>query len=146
MNYNSWGFRGFGGSLSVRNIETNKVYQSHTKFGFMPFIIVEDLPIGQYEIIELEIISGGPIILLRDRNLFNIIELNSPKNYYLGNYLTKKIKPVFKLNIAVSAIENDDDEKIREQLLKKSDKWYDLEIDKEQRLFKSNRTEILIKN
>jgi len=145
MNYKSLGLKGFGGNLIIRNLETNEVFKSVSKIGFSPFIIIEDLPIGEYEVLELKIISGGPIISIRDKNLFNTIKLESPKNYYLGNYLTTKIKPIFKLNIAVSRKEKDSERTIVKQLRKKSEEWLDLKIDYENILFKVDRTEIEIR-
>jgi len=146
LNYNSWGLRGFGGRLTVRNIETNEIYKRRTKKGFRPFIIIENLPVGEYEILELEIISGGPLIYIKDKNLFNVLRIEKPKNYYLGNYLTKKIKPILKLNIAISKKEKDPEFKIMKQLIAKSPKWLNLEIDYSKSLFKSDRTEVKITN
>ncbi len=144
MNYNSMGLRGFGGKLTVRNVETNEVYKSKSKMGFNPFIVIEDLPIGIYETIELEILTGGPILILRDRRLFNQIKIDTAKNYYLGNYLTKKIKPLFKYNIDVTCIENDPQNKVSKQLKKKDSKWLTLDTDFDQKLFRYMSTEIQI--
>jgi hypothetical protein len=143
MNYKSPGFRGFGGSLTLRNTETNEVYKSESKIGFKQFIVLENIPIGEYEVQELEIISGGPLIFIRDKSLFNELTIDSAKNYYLGNYLTQKIKPILKLHIAVTKIDSDSEDKIIKNL---PEEFSNVDIEYSKTLFKEERTEIEINN
>jgi len=146
MNYSSMGLRGFGGKLVIRELATGEKFESHTKIGFNSFIIIENLPSGKYEVVDLKIITGGPVIILRDKQIFDTLTIESPQNYYLGNYLTKKIKPLLEYHIEVTSINADNESKIYKKLGKLSNKWLDLEINYSQNLFKIEKTRISLRH
>ncbi|MBU3663700.1 MAG: hypothetical protein FGM41_10965 [Bacteroidetes bacterium] len=145
LKYNSYGMTGFGGSLKVRNLATDEIFESKSKMGDNPFVIVENLPLGNYEVEELKIISGSNIITLRSELGFNTIKLDSSKVYNLGYYMTKKIPPLMEYHIQVTKRKNDAVEKIYKALKKKSDKWLALPIDFGQNLFLNDSTNIQIR-
>lgn len=72
--------------------------------------------------------------------------IDTSKIYYLGSYLTKKIPPLKRLNFQIAKGENDNVEKIYEQMKKRSSNWSEIKIDYEQSLFKVDTTNIEIKN
>jgi hypothetical protein len=146
VKYKSFGIVGYGGELKIRNIETNELFESHSKKGLNPIVIIEKVPAGTYVVEEIKIISGPNILTIKDKTLFNTLDLNSPKIYYLGSYLAKKIPPILELNFQIIKTENDGSEKIYKELKKKSDEWLKLNIDFDMRLFKSDNTNFEIKN
>jgi len=129
LRYNSHGMTGFGGSLKVRNLETNVIFESKSKKGFNPFVIVENLPIGNYKVEELSIISGPNVLTLRNEVDFNTLKIDTSKVYYLGSYMAKKIPPLRDLSFQVARTDNDKPEEIYKQLKKNSDNWQKLQID-----------------
>lgn len=146
LKYNSYGMTGFGGALKVRNLETNQVFESKSKKGLNPYVIVENLPIGNYKVEELKIISGPNVLTLRNEVEFNRLKVDTSKVYYLGSYMTRKIPPIKELNFQVIRIENDEIETIYKQLKNKSDKWQKLQIDLQQSVLVKDTTTIKIKN
>ncbi len=146
LKYNSYGMTGFGGSLRVRNIKTDEVFESKSKKGFNPFVIIENVPSGNYIVERLDMISGPNVLKLANKSDFNVIKVNESRIYYLGNYEAKKIPPLMKLNFAVMKSEQDSEEKVYKQLKKKSDSWLKLKIDFGQSLFVKDSTTIEIKN
>lgn len=118
LKYNSYGMVGFGGSLKLRNLESDQTFESKSKMGNNPFVIVENLPVGNYEVEELKIISGTNIITLRKGLGFNTLKIDSEKVYYLGYYMTKKIPPLTEYHIQITKGENDSVEKIYKALNK----------------------------
>jgi hypothetical protein len=146
MTFKSPGFTGYGGYLSLVNVESGKLYESTIKMGFRPYIVVEDLPMGHYEVVYLHVITGGPYLFLDDQQLYNQILVEESKNYYLGNYLTKKIKPTFKLHVKITKEEDDPREKIYKKIGKIDKKWTSLEIDYSQSLFKNDSSKVIIRN
>ena len=146
MTFKAKGFTGYGGYLSLINVESKEAYQSTTKIGFRPYILVENLPIGEYDVVFLDVITGGPYVLLDDKKLFNRISIVEQKNYYLGNYLIKKIKPTFKLHVSITKQEDDSTGKIYKKIEKIGEKWTALEIDFDQALFKNDSSKVIIRN
>ncbi len=146
LTYDSYGMTGFGGSLKVRNLETNEVFESKSRIGFNPFVIIENLPLGNYKVEELKINSGSNVLTSRNDLEFNQLKLDTSKVYYLGSYLTEKIPPMMELNFQITRTENDETKKIYKQLKKKSENWLKLQIDFEQRLLINDSTTIKIKN
>lgn len=144
LRYDSYGMVGFGGSLIVRNLETNDMYQSKSKIGFNPFVIVENLPLGNYKIEKLEIISGSNVLSLNDEFIFNTLKIDTPKIYNLGSFMTKKIPPLMELNFKITRTENDENEKIYKKVKRMSEKWQDLQIDSSHNLFVKDTTIIKI--
>ncbi|HLN53662.1 MAG TPA: hypothetical protein VK212_08130 [Lentimicrobium sp.] len=145
LRYNSHGITGFGGSLKVRNLETNEVYESKSKKGFGPYVIVENIPVGNYKVEDLKIISGPNVLTLGNELEFNRIKIDTSQVYYLGSYLTKKIPPIKDLNFQMIRTENDEKETIYKQLKKKSDNWQKLQIDFQQTILLNDTTTIKIK-
>jgi hypothetical protein len=140
LRYQSHGMTGFGGSLKVRNLETNEIFQNKSKIGFNPFVIVENLPVGSYKVEALEVISGSNILTLRNEFDFNTLKLDTSMVYYLGSYMATKIPPLMGLNFQVARTENDNPKEIYKQLKKKSDNWQKLSIDFQQSVLVSDTT------
>lgn len=146
IKYNAYGWTGFGGTLKVRNTLTNETYESKTMKGFSPFVMIANVPYGTYSVEELQIISGPYKVTIKDKSEFNEIQIAESKIYYLGNYITKKVPPLLKLNFLITNAEADNEGKIYKQLKKDSEIWSKYSIDYEQMLFKSDSTKIEIKN
>ena len=64
IKYSSYGIKGFGGKLKIRNIESNEIFESKSKKGFNPYVIIENLPECKYFIEEIEIISGPTLLII----------------------------------------------------------------------------------
>ena len=144
VNYNSYGLRGFGGYMHLKNIKTGHVYSSNSKKGFCSYIVTKDLPVGSYEVLNLEIITGGPIILVEDHRLFDTLHLEEPISYYGGNYMIKKIKPLFQYHIRITEVPSDSERKIRKKLAKHVAYPSSRPINYEQRILAQDSTELQV--
>jgi hypothetical protein len=146
LNYNSYGMRGYGGVLKIRNVEDNTTYVNKSKIGFNSFVMIPNLAIGRYIVEELQIVAGSNRMALTNKIYFDTLKLMEPKVYYLGNYLVEKVPPLIDLNFMICKMENDDEKKIYKQVKKDSESWLELKIDMAQQLFKADSTKVAIKN
>lgn len=144
VKYNSYGINGFGGKLKIRNITTNIFYESRIKAGYNSFVMITNIPKGTYNIEELQIISGRNKLNIRDKSYFNLLKIDEPKIYYLGNYTAKKIPPLLELHFQIAKTKMDEEEKIYKQVKKDSETWLKYKIDSEHQLFKSDTTQVEI--
>jgi len=146
LKYNSYGCTGYGGKLIIKNVVTNIRYQSKVKMGFNSFVMITSVPNGTYVVEALQIITGCNTLMLRDESYFNEIIIDEAKIYYLGNYFTEKIPPLFELHFESSKRENDEEAKIYKQVKKDSETWLQLKIDFTEHLFTTETTTIELKN
>ena len=145
INYNSYGLRGFGGYMQLANLETGQVYSSNVKKGFRSYIVTKDLPLGTYRVLNLGIITGGPIIPIENPQLFDTLKFEEPVSYYGGNYLVKKIKPLHQYHVRISEMPPDSEGKIRKKLAKHVEYPAAKPIDYEQRIFAEQATELRVR-
>jgi hypothetical protein len=144
VEYHSFGMSGLGGFLKIRNIDTNEVFVSKKRIGFYPFVVISDIPDGNYVVEELQIMAGSNKLIIRDELCFNTIHINGAKIYYLGRYLAEKIPPLLKLNFLITMDEKDDESKIYKQVRRESDAWLKYQIGWDHQLFKKDSTQIEI--
>lgn len=147
-NYEPWGANS-DGMLILMNTKTKRLYENKTSLFFQSrFIIIENLPPGEYVVSALFLPTGGTRIEQYNDSLFDTIRVNEPKHYYLGNYSIKKVrapvKPFFKFYVEVHSVEKNRIDKLRKLLHRRSEKWDKLEIDCEGSFFKSDTTLIKV--
>ena len=146
VKYNSYGINCFGGKLKIRNVATNKLYESKSKTGFNSFVMITNVPKGTYAVEELQIISRPNTLIIREKPYFTLLNIDESKIYYLGNYTTKKIPPLLELHFQIAKTKIDEEEKIYKQVKKDSESWLKFKIDYQQQLFKSDTIQVEIKN
>lgn len=141
LRYKSPGMSGYGGTLRLRNTETNAVYESRSRVGFNPFVVITDIPKGTYTVEGIQVITGGhnPLVV-QDPSFFRPIHIDAAAIYYIGNYKMKKVAPLLGMHFQVSKEDNDDEKKIYKQLGKEADFWLKYKISFDQSLFKSDST------
>jgi hypothetical protein len=143
--YASFGMFGSGGALTIMNQSTLSTYSSIVKNGFHSFIVIENVPLGRYKVLSFEFITGYSTIIVRDTTLFNHIEISETKVYFIGNYFSKKIPPVFKLNIELKYY-NRLDLKGLNRFLKSRVEFTTSDILRDQKLFKNETIQINLSN
>lgn len=141
LKYGSPGMNGFGGIIELRNTATGKVYKGESR-GFNPYVIVEHVPAGNYEVLTSEIAAGSISLVLRDKSLFEIIAVDTPGVYYLGSYAAKKVTPMMGRNFTITKSGDDEPEKIHKQVDKRSAGWQELKINSRQHLFLKDSTRV----
>jgi hypothetical protein len=140
LRYKSPGLSGYGGTLRLRNTETNTIYESRSKVGINPFVVITNIPKGTYIIEEIQVITGYNTLTIRDQSFFQPIHIDAPEIYYLGNYKTKKVAPLSGMHFQVRKEDNDDEKKIYKQLGKEADSWLKYKITFDHSLFRSDST------
>lgn len=140
LRYKSPGQSGYGGSIRLRNTETNTVYESISKIGFNPYVVITNIPKGTYTVEEIRIITGYNTLTIREPSYFRPIQIDASEIYYLGNYHTKKVAPMSGMHFLVRKEDNDDEKKIHKQLGKEADSWLNYKITFDYPLFKSDST------
>jgi len=146
IQYNSHGMVGYGGQLVIRNKETNQLYSSQSKRGLNPFIVIRNVPPETYSIVQFAIITGPNKLIIHNPTVFNEIVVNNASIYFLGNYSTKKIRPLLKYVILISHVQDVGDKIIHDRINDKSEKMIDLKINYHIKLFKQDSTIIEINN
>jgi|688.fasta_scaffold230086_2 hypothetical protein len=131
------GNRGFGGSLKIRNIQTDKVYKSPDPNGYnyTGFVFIKNVPNGEYIFEEVTINTGFRTIILQDPKLFQKIKIDEPMMYFLGHYHINKLSTTTVKRYEVLRQKKDSDEKVFEEGKGKLKKWDYLKINNDQGLF-----------
>jgi hypothetical protein len=140
LRFKSPGMSGYGGTLRLRNTETNTVYEGRSKVGLNPFVVITNIPKGTYTVEEIQIATGYNMLTIQDQSFFQPIQIDEPEIYYLGNYRIKKVAPLLGMHFQVRKEDNDDVKKIYKQLGKEADPWLKYKITFDHSLFKSDST------
>ncbi|MCH2215528.1 MAG: hypothetical protein MK086_10185 [Flavobacteriales bacterium] len=147
LNYKSPGLRGMGGYLSLKNLNSGEEFQSESnKLSFNSFVIVENLPPGTYEVIDFNLEYGGGSIGTKNSKFFNHLNIKPSSNYFVGSYLAKKVKPIFKFHIQIFKVSSPTEEKILKKLNKKSDRWSELNLDFTEQLLRTDTSLVIVRD
>lgn len=147
--YSTSASTGLGGFLYIRNVETKTIYKGESNSAYSPYIVIKDVPIGNYIVEEVQIPTGvTPFDLLhinKGVTHYDTLQISSNKIFYLGSYLSFKTKPLLSHKYRVIRKENDVEKKIYKQVKKRAEDWINFEIDYSQRLFNSDTTVVEFK-
>jgi len=143
LKFSSFNETGFGGKIKIINTATQTAFTGKSSNRLTSQIAIQNLPKGNYSVVELTIRTGSGQINYLDSSKFNQIEIYEGRTSYLGMYKTKKSPPIFKLNYEILSDKNIDVEKIKKQSLKITGS--ESEIDFSQKLLKSDTTYFSIK-
>ena len=87
-----------GGSLLIRNVNTNDVFEAQFRYTNSDIIVIPNVPAGNYKVEELFVIAGDPStnfsILSKDSH-FNDLTIDESSIYYIGKYTFKKFHLFF---------------------------------------------------
>ena len=140
MSYTSKEINSHGGRIILQNTDTD-TYHTGSSRGESSYILLEGIPSGTYKVRELVVFYANYGLTLADTTWFNRIEIQDSKIYYLGNYQTKLMEPEAKFVHSLSAIKGMEKETIVQELSKRNNNnWFNVEIARDQTLFKNNTT------
>lgn len=142
------GNKGFGGSLKIRNIQTNKVYKSPAPNGYnySGYVFIKNVPNGEYFFEEVSIDTGTRLLILQDSSMFAKINIDQPMIYFLGHYHINKLTTTTEKRYQVLKQNNYSAEKIFEDAKGKLRKQKNLNLNSEHKLFSNDSLILYFEN